>query len=284
MLLRSFIIPFGSSLIGSTCFGSPFDLPFRLGDGESCGDGGRGSSSDASTPHRCRSSVYDSRISKSSSWFSTTMALALAIKLASIPIDAACEGGKATRKDRDFPAYVLTLELTSVGRTGGEDTSSDGFALEGDWDCAREVGDPTTLSETKARSFFGVPWTEDESPSLVLLMLITLLSVRERPSIRRATLDFDLSIAREGPGAAVSIAKEKIWDKSFASLFGDGERGLSSTAGVVALLETDVRGGVVGREGTEGVGERASIGGLVGFIAELPGVNCIQFMQNSARM
>lgn len=107
-------------------------------------------------PHRCLSSVYDSRTSKSSSWLSSSIALRSFINDASIPIDAACEGGIATRNDRDFPAYVLMFELASDGRTGGEETSSEDFAFDGDCDCAREEGDPTTLSETKARSFFGV--------------------------------------------------------------------------------------------------------------------------------
>lgn len=56
--------------------------------------------------------------------------------VASIPMEAACDGGRATRKERDLPAYVLTLELAfpGVGRTPtpGEETSSDDFARDGD--------------------------------------------------------------------------------------------------------------------------------------------------------
>ena len=75
----------------------------------------------------------------------------------------------------------------SGGRTGGEEISS--LVLDGDADRAREVGEPNALSDMKARSFLGVvgieaapllPW------SLLLLRLMTLPSVRERASMRRA--------------------------------------------------------------------------------------------------
>lgn len=55
---------------------------------------------------------------------------------ASMPIEAAWDGGSATRKERDLPAYVLTLEFAFVrgGRTptGGEETSSGDLALDGE--------------------------------------------------------------------------------------------------------------------------------------------------------
>ena len=53
-----------------------------------------------------------------------------------MPIEAACDGGSATRKERDLPAYVLTLEFAFAregrGPTGGEETSSVDFALDGE--------------------------------------------------------------------------------------------------------------------------------------------------------
>lgn len=74
----------------------------------------------------------------------------------STPIDAACEVGSATRKERDLPAYVLTFAFAFArdGRTptGGEETSSDVFTFG--TDCGE--GNPTTLSEANVRSFLGV--------------------------------------------------------------------------------------------------------------------------------
>lgn len=53
-----------------------------------------------------------------------------------MPIEAAWDGGSATRKERDLPAYVLTLEFEFArgGRTptGGEGTLSGDFALDGE--------------------------------------------------------------------------------------------------------------------------------------------------------
>ena len=77
-----------------------------------------------------------------------------------------------------------------------------------------------TLSEAKGRSFRGVAGMgvdSEASCSLVLLMLITLDSVRERPSIRRARLLGGVFGERDGPATgSAAVAKEKISDRSLA--------------------------------------------------------------------
>lgn len=115
---------------------------------------------------------------------------------------------------------MFELAIVGGGRTGGEETSSEDFALEGG--STREDGEPTTLSDTNARSLFGVAGvTSEASCSLALLILMMLDSVRARPSIRRATLLCGLGVAREGPAEADSAVKEKMSEMSLACRRGE---------------------------------------------------------------
>ena len=106
------------------------------------------------------------------------------------------------------------------------------------------------LSEAKGRNFLGVVGTElgsEGSCSLVLLMLITLDSVRERPSIRRARLLGGLVAGRDGPATGSAVAKEKISDRSFVGGCKAGEcgdRGSSGRTDVVTERTKDRPGGV----------------------------------------
>lgn len=84
------------------------------------------------------------------------------------------------------------------------------------------------LSDEKGRNFLGVTGVElgSEAPcSLVLLILMTLDSVRERPSILRARLLWDFCAERDGPATESAVAKEKISERSFAEWCKGGEWG-----------------------------------------------------------
>lgn len=166
----------------------------------------------------------------------------------------ACDCGSATKNERDLPAYVRTFVLVSAGRIGGEEMSSGGLAFEGDGLDARPDGESRRLSERKVRSFCGVTFTEETSAlpgSLVLLMLMTLPSVRDRASIRRATPVGALGATRDGPLVeAVAPANENSSERSFITW------GLSSV--MVTDRASGLRGGVVAPEtrSLEGVVER----------------------------
>ena len=97
--------------------------------------------------------------------------------------------------------------------------------------------------------------------SFSVALLTTLESVRERPSIRRATLLCDFFTERDGPGVGASTAKENMSERSLGSAREEGERGAyksSSRTEVVTERARDLRG-VEGNDSTSagGVAARA---------------------------
>ena len=90
-LFKSFIMFGGSTALGRSL---AFPFPFRplSGSGDGCKEtAGRGSSSELSTPHRSRKSLYDSRTPKVRS-------------SASNPLSGLLSVGSSTKKERDRPA------------------------------------------------------------------------------------------------------------------------------------------------------------------------------------
>ena len=114
--------------------------------------------------------------------------------------------------------------FVSEGRTGGEETSSEGFGFENDGDCACEDGEPTALSDMKARNFLGVVGVEVAAALAwsLLLRLMTLVSVFERPSMRRATPPSFFEGLRERRGGGASEVKENMSERSLTGWRTDG--------------------------------------------------------------
>lgn len=158
-----------------------------------------------------------------------------------------CAVGRATRNERDWPAYVRTLPEASGrldGKAEGEETSSRDWDFDGE--SGRLRGEPYVKSMTDSdcalANAFGVVGAERESVSTLAEPLAPILLALESVPVRRimrfATLAVAIGLLPGGVRSSLSGSKENKDDKSLAAFFDECEVYEFATAftGIVSAL------------------------------------------------